>query len=62
MRGASAAAKTYPQDIQGHPNRLKEEANDTPDVVINMYIIAGITALVLFDSGATRSFISSTFV
>ena len=40
----------------------EEEAHDAPEVVIGKYLINGATALVLFDSGATRSYISTKFV
>jgi hypothetical protein len=38
------------------------EAADAPDVVISEFLVCGTTALVLFDTGATRSYITSRFV
>jgi hypothetical protein len=40
----------------------EEEARDAPDVVTGEYLINGSMALVLFDSGATWSYISSKCV
>ena len=40
----------------------KEEARDAPDVVTGKYFINGSNALVLFDSGATGSYVSTKFV
>ena len=40
----------------------EEEAHDAPEVVTSMYLINGATALVLFDSGATSSYVSTKFV
>jgi len=40
----------------------EDEARDTPDVVIGEYLVNGCRALVLFDSGATSSYISIKFV
>jgi hypothetical protein len=38
------------------------EAADAPDVVIYEFLVCGTTALVLFDTGATRSYVTSRFV
>jgi hypothetical protein len=47
----------------GRLNHLtKEEAIDTPDVVISGFLVCGTSALVLFDTGATGSYITSRFV
>ena len=40
----------------------EEEARDAPDVVTGKYLINGSNALVLFDSGATSSYVSTKFV
>jgi hypothetical protein len=39
-----------------------EEAQDAPDVVIGMLLINDTSAVVLFDSGASHSFISAAYV
>ena len=38
-----------------------EDAQDAPDVVYGMFLVQGVIALVLFDSGATCSYISTKF-
>jgi hypothetical protein len=39
-----------------------EEAQEAPDVVIDMFLINDTSAVVLFDSGASYSFIFATYV
>jgi hypothetical protein len=39
-----------------------EEAQEAPDVVIGMFLVNDISAVVLFDYGASHSFISATYV
>jgi hypothetical protein len=39
-----------------------EEAQETPDVVIGMFLVNDTSAVVLFDSGASHSFISTIYV
>jgi hypothetical protein len=39
-----------------------EEAQEAPDVVIGMFSVNNASVVVLFDSGATHSFISTTYV
>jgi hypothetical protein len=39
-----------------------EEAQEAPDVVIGMFIINDTSAVVLFDSGASHSFIYAAYV
>jgi hypothetical protein len=39
-----------------------EEAQEVPDVVIGMFSVNDASAIVLFDSGASHSFISTTYV
>jgi hypothetical protein len=39
-----------------------EEAQEAPNVVIGMFLINDISAVVLFDSGASHSFISAAYV
>src|SRR3954465_2914358 len=48
---------------KGHVNHVNvEEIYDEPDVVIGKFFINSVPALVLFDSGASHSFISRVFV
>jgi hypothetical protein len=39
-----------------------EEAQEVPDVVTGMFSVNDASAIVLFDSGASHSFISTTYV
>jgi hypothetical protein len=39
-----------------------EEAQEAPDIVIGMFLINDTSAVVLFESGASHSFISTTYV
>jgi hypothetical protein len=39
-----------------------EEAQEAPDVVIGMFLVNDTSAVVLFNSGASHSFISTTYV
>jgi hypothetical protein len=39
-----------------------EEAQEAPDVVIGMFLVNVISIVVLFDSGASHSFISTAYV
>jgi hypothetical protein len=39
-----------------------EEAQQAQDVILGMFLISSHPAIVLFDSGASHSFISSSFV
>jgi hypothetical protein len=39
-----------------------EEAQEAPDVVIGMFLINDTSAVVLFNSGASHSFISTAYV
>jgi hypothetical protein len=39
-----------------------EEVQEAPDVVIGMFLVSDTSAVVLFDSGASHSFISATYV
>jgi hypothetical protein len=38
-----------------------EDAQDAPNVVYGMFLVQGVMALVLFDSGATCSYVTSKF-
>jgi hypothetical protein len=39
-----------------------EEAQEAHDVVIGMFLVSDTSVVVLFDSGASRSFISAVYV
>jgi hypothetical protein len=39
-----------------------EEAQEAPDVVIDMFLVNDTSTIVLFDSGALHSFISAAYV
>jgi hypothetical protein len=39
-----------------------EEAEEAPDVVIDMFLVNDTSAVVLFDSGASHCFISVAYV
>jgi hypothetical protein len=39
-----------------------EEAQEAPDVVISMFFVNDASVVVLFDSGASHSFISATYI
>jgi hypothetical protein len=39
-----------------------EEAQEAPDVVIDMFLVNDTSAVVLFDSRALHSFISATYI
>jgi hypothetical protein len=55
-----AARQNY---VHGKANHVTvEEAQEAPDVVIDMFFINNTSAVVLFDSGALHSFISATYV
>jgi hypothetical protein len=55
-----AAKQNY---IRGKVNHAAvEEAQEAPDVVIDMFFINNTSAVVLFDSGASHSFISAAYV
>jgi hypothetical protein len=57
----SIAAKQ--NDTRGRVNHVVvEEAQEAPDVVIGMFLINNTSAVVMFDSGASHSFISTAYV
>jgi predicted aspartyl protease len=39
-----------------------EDAQEAPDVIIGMILVNGNNAIVLFDSGASHSFVAASFV
>jgi hypothetical protein len=63
----TALAKVKPQGQQnfmyGRVNHMtRDEAQQAQDVVLGMFLISLHPATILFDSGASHSFISSSFV
>jgi hypothetical protein len=59
-RGGRAAPKPAQNFGRGHLNHATaEEAVDAPDVVLGTFLVHSVPALVLFDSGASHSFIST---
>jgi hypothetical protein len=55
-----AAKQNYARERVNHV--ATEEAQEAPDVVIGMFFINNTSAIVLFDSGASQSFISPAYV
>jgi hypothetical protein len=49
--------------VRGKVNHVAvEEAQEAPDVVIGTFFVNDLSAVVLFDSGASHSFISAAYV
>ena len=63
-RGANSVPVAARQNfVHGKVNHVTvEEAQDAPDVVIGMVSVNDLSAVVLFDSGASHSFISAAYV
>jgi hypothetical protein len=63
-RGASSIPVAARQNfIHRKVNHVTvEEAQEAPDVVIGTFSINDLSAVVLFDSGASHSFISTAYV
>jgi hypothetical protein len=63
-RGANSVPVAARQNyIRGKVNHVTvEEAQEAPDVVIGTFSINNLSAVVLFDSGASHSFISAAYV
>jgi hypothetical protein len=55
-----AAKQNYTRGRVNHV--VMEEAQEAPNVVIGMFLINDTSAVVLFDSGVSHSFISATYV
>jgi hypothetical protein len=41
---------------------IVDEAQEAPDVVVGMFSVSSTTAIALFDSGVSHSFISAAYV
>jgi hypothetical protein len=55
--------KSYQNQNKGRVNHITaKSAQDAPNVALGMYLINSIPASVLFDSGASHSFLSEPFV
>jgi hypothetical protein len=60
---SEAARATEFHAWQGRVNHMtSDEAQQAPDVVLGMFLASSHPATILFDSGASHSFISSSFV
>jgi hypothetical protein len=63
-RGANsipvATKQNYACGIVNHV--AVEEAQEAPDVILGIFFINNTTAVVLFDSGASHSFISAVYI
>jgi hypothetical protein len=55
-----AAKQNYARGRVNHV--VVEEAQEAPDVVIGMFFVKDTSAAMLFDSGSSHSFISTTYV
>jgi hypothetical protein len=61
--GRPPQAAPPPAAGRGRLNHLTEkETADAPDVMIGKFLVCGTSALVLFDTGATGSYVTSRFV
>jgi hypothetical protein len=62
--GASSVHVSARQNyVHGKANHVTvEEAQEAPDVVIDIFFVNDTSAVVLFDSGASHSFISTAYV
>jgi hypothetical protein len=61
--GRPPQAAPPPAAGRGRLNHLtEEEAADAPDVVIGEFLVCGTTTLVLFDTSATGSYVTSRFM
>jgi hypothetical protein len=63
-RGANSVPVAARQNfVRGKVNHvIVEEAQEAPDVVIGTFSVNDLSAVVLFDSGASHSFISAAYV
>jgi hypothetical protein len=63
-RGANSVPVDVKQNYaRGRVNHVVvEEVQEAPDVVIVMFLVNDIFAVVLFDSGASHSFISAAYI
>jgi hypothetical protein len=63
-RGANSVPVAAKQNYaRGRVNHVAmEEAQEAPDVVIDMFLVNDTSTVVLFDSGASHSFISAAYV
>jgi hypothetical protein len=48
---------------RGHLNHVNaEEAQEAPEIVLGMFLVNYVPATVLFDSGASHSFVTEPFI
>jgi hypothetical protein len=61
--GKNAAPRGNAAVVKGRLHHINaEEAEDAPDVVLGTFLVNSVPATVLFDSGATHSFVTKGFV
>jgi hypothetical protein len=60
MRNGNQTPQSYSRGKVNHVS--VETAQENPQVVLGMFLVNSIPASVLFDSGASHSFISAQFV
>ena len=62
MPPRNQAPRNPPNNDKGRVNHVTaEEAQEDPDVVLGMFLVNSAPATVLFDSGATHSFVTQEF-
>ena len=63
VSGSNAIVKPSVQYIRGRVNHITaEEAQTASDVVVGTFLFNSVPATILFDSGASHSFVSTKFV
>ena len=62
MRRTQDKAVNLPNNGKGRVNHVAaEEAQEDPDVVLGTFLVNSAPATILFDSGATHSFVTQEF-
>ena len=62
MPPRNQAPRNLPNNGKGRVNHVTaEEAQEDPDVVLGTFLVSSAPATVLFDSGATHSFVTQEF-
>ena len=61
--GKNAAPRGNAAGVKGRLHHINaEEAEEAPDVVLGTFLVNSVPATILFDSGATHSFVTQEFV
>jgi hypothetical protein len=60
--GKNYAPRNPPNLRSRHNHMNVEEAQEATDVVLGMFLVNSVLARVLFDSGASHSFVTESFV